>query len=167
MGKHDKGIQTHKYVSNNKNFEDFQKTPNIETIATIMVYGLNSSPNLHLFPEKSDTKSLLEGSLYAIEAVTKNIANSMESETVASDLTSQLTENCQRNLETAMNEKSLSNNILINNEDIIFSWLGKYDESQMKMKICTFSFPSYHYLRRKLQEQDKLEKQLVNDQIET
>ena len=60
-----------------------------------------------------------------------------------------------------MNEKSLSNNILINNEDIIFSWLGKYDESKMKMKICTFSFPSYHYLRRKLQEQEKLENQLA------
>ena len=60
-----------------KNFKGFEKTPNVETIATIMVYGLNTSPNLHLFPEKSDTKSLLEGSLYAIEAVTKNIANSM------------------------------------------------------------------------------------------
>ena len=60
-----------------KNFKGFEKTPNVETIATIMVYGLNTSPSLHLFPEKSDTKSLLEGSLYAIEAVTKNIANSM------------------------------------------------------------------------------------------
>merc|ERR1711997_476375 len=151
-----------------KNYKDFEQTPNVEAVANIMVYGLSISPNLYLFPEKNGANSLMEGSLYAIEAVTKNIANSIGGkEKKTSDLTTQLTENCQRNLEAILDKQNISESILVNNEDIFLSWLGKYDESKMKMKICTFSFPSYYHLKKSLQEQDKLEKQMEKDQIET
>merc|ERR1711964_203794 len=115
------------------------------------------------FLKKIEALPLMEGSLYAIEAVTQNIANSIGKETVSSELSTQLTENCQRNLKSILNSPNISESILINNEDIFLSWLGKYDESKMKMKMCTYSFPSYHYLKKKLQEQDKIEKQMAED----
>ena len=69
----------------------------------------------------------------------------------ASDLTNQLTENCLSCLENvfAINTKQ-KQNIGINKEDIFFAWLGKRDERNWKMTVCTLSFPSYGYSSDKM-----------------
>ena len=69
----------------------------------------------------------------------------------SSDLISQLTENCLSCLENvlARNTKQ-KQNIDINKEDIFFAWLGKRDERNLKMTVCTLSFPSYGYSSDKM-----------------
>ena len=69
----------------------------------------------------------------------------------ASDLANQLTENCISCLENvfAINTKQ-KQTIDINKEDIFFAWLGKRDERNLKMTVCTLSFPSYGYSSDKM-----------------
>ena len=70
---------------------------------------------------------------------------------MAADLSSQLTNNCISNLDNALLSKPIPlEPIGIDKEDIFFAWLGKYDQQNTKMTICTLSFPSYHHLRHKI-----------------
>ena len=67
------------------------------------------------------------------------------------DLANQLTENCISCLENvfSINTKQ-KQNIEINKEDIFLAWLGKSDKRNLKMTVCTLSFPSYGYCSDKM-----------------
>ena len=56
--------------------------------------------------------------------------------------------------------------IIIDKEDIFFAWLGKFDEPNTKMTICTLSYPSYHYLRQALPGGKEKLKEFVKEQAE-
>ena len=56
-------------------FQDFEKTPSLKVIASIIINGASIPPNSHLFPEKLDATELIEGSLHAVEAVTQAISS--------------------------------------------------------------------------------------------
>ena len=66
-------------------------------------------------------------------------------------MANQLTDNCISCLENviAINTKQ-KQNIDINKEDMFFAWLGKRDERNWKMTVCTLSFPSYGYSSEKM-----------------
>ena len=59
-----------------------------------------------------------------------------------------MTDNCITSLDNVFAKPIQLEHIGIDKEDIFFAWLGKFDESNTKMTICTLSFPSYHYLRQ-------------------
>jgi len=81
----------------------------------------------------------------------------------ASDLANQLSENCLSCLENvfAINTKK-KQNIDINKEDIFFAWLGKHDEPNWKMTVCTLSFPSYGYSSDKMK---ALKDSMIKDKL--
>ena len=81
----------------------------------------------------------------------------------ASDLANQLSENCLSCLENvfAINTKQ-KQNIDINKEDIFFAWLGKHDEPNWKMTVCTLSFPSYGYSSDKMK---ALKDSMIKDKL--
>ena len=56
-------------------FQDFEKTPSLRVIASIIINGASIPPNSHLFSEKLDATELIEGSLHAVEAVTQAISS--------------------------------------------------------------------------------------------
>ena len=60
--------------STKEKFQDFQKTPNLGTIASIILFGTSTPSNAKLFAEKMPASSLIEGSLYAVESVTQAIS---------------------------------------------------------------------------------------------
>ena len=61
-----------------------------------------------------------------------------------------MTNNCITSLDNVFAKPIQLEHIGIDKEDIFFAWLGKFDESNTKMTICTLSYPSYHYLRQAL-----------------
>ena len=67
----------------------------------------------------------------------------------ASDLANLLTENCLSCLKSVL-ARNTRQNINIHKEDIFFAWLGKHDEPNWKMTVCTLSFPSYGYSSDKM-----------------
>jgi len=147
------------------NFQDFEKTPNLKVIASIIIYGASVPPQANLFDSKAS--DLIEGSLHAVEAVTQAISNDTETEEVASDLTSQLTNNCNSYLDHALLSKPIPlEPIGIDKEDIFFAWLGKYDQNNTKMTICTLSFPAYHYSRQKVNRLKQDRDDFLNEQTE-
>ena len=56
-------------------FQDFEKTPSLKVIASIIINGASIPPNSYLFSEKLDATELIEGSLHAVEAVTQAISS--------------------------------------------------------------------------------------------
>ena len=60
--------------STKEKFQDFQKTPNPGTIASIILYGTSLPPNAKMFAERMPASSLIEGSLHAVESVTQTIS---------------------------------------------------------------------------------------------
>ena len=56
-------------------FKDFERTPSLRVIASIIINGASIPPNSHLFSEKLDATELIEGSLHAVEAVTQAISS--------------------------------------------------------------------------------------------
>ena len=61
-----------------------------------------------------------------------------------------LTNNCITSLDNVFAKPIQLEHIGIDKEDIFFAWLGKFDEPNTKMTICTLSYPSYHYLHQGL-----------------
>jgi hypothetical protein len=61
-----------------------------------------------------------------------------------------LTNNCIASLDNVFSKSIPLEHIGIDKEDIFFAWLGKFDEPNTKMTICTLSYPSYYYLRQAL-----------------
>ena len=55
-------------------------------------------------------------------------------------------------------------NIGIDKEDIFFAWIGKNDEPNWKMTICTLSFPSYRNLSNKMKALKDFNAQFFNNQ---
>ena len=74
-----------KYGKSNSNFtsfttkasgiQDFEKTPSLKVIASIIINGASIPPNSKLFSERLDATELIEGSLHAVEAVTQAISS--------------------------------------------------------------------------------------------
>ena len=56
-------------------FKDFERTPSLRVIASIIINGASIPPNSKLFPERLDVTELIEGSLHAVEAVTQAISS--------------------------------------------------------------------------------------------
>ena len=56
-------------------FKDFERTPSLRVIASIIINGASIPPNSKLFPERLDASELIEGSLHAVEAVTQAISS--------------------------------------------------------------------------------------------
>ena len=56
-------------------FQDFEKTPSLKVIASIIINGASIPPNSKLFLERLDATELIEGSLHAVEAVTQAISS--------------------------------------------------------------------------------------------
>ena len=56
-------------------FQDFEKTPSLRVIASIIINGASIPPNSKLFMERLDATELIEGSLHAVEAVTQAISS--------------------------------------------------------------------------------------------
>ena len=56
-------------------FKDFEKTPSLRVIASIIINGASIPPNSKLFLERLDATELIEGSLHAVEAVTQAISS--------------------------------------------------------------------------------------------
>ena len=61
-----------------------------------------------------------------------------------------LTNSCITSLDNVFAKPIQLEHIGIDKEDIFFAWLGKFDDPNTKMTICTLSYPSYHYLRQAL-----------------
>merc|ERR1712008_114954 len=85
------------------------------------------------------------------------------SDDVASDL---LTNNCITSLDNVFEKLIELEHIGIDKEDIFFAWLGKYDEHNTKMTICTLSYPSYHFLHQALPGGKVEVDELVKEQAE-
>jgi len=147
------------FTTKTSGFQDFEKTPSLKVIASIIINGASIPPNSHLFSEKIDATELIEGSLHAVEAVTQAISSETEdADGVVSDL---LTNNCISSMEHILLEQ-----IGIDKEDIFFAWLGKFDDSKTQMTICTLSFPSYHYLRQTIPGKKAKIEDFVKEQAE-
>ena len=56
-------------------FQDFEKTPSLRIIASIIIHGASIPPNSKLFSERLDATEIIEGSLHAVEAVTQAISS--------------------------------------------------------------------------------------------
>ena len=56
-------------------------------------------------------------------------------------------------------------NIGIDKEDIFFAWLGKRDEPNWKMTVCTVSFPSYRYASDTMKAQKDSNEQFIKEQL--
>ena len=128
-------------------FQNFTKSPRMDTIASIVVHRTCSPPNSTLFSDKILRSSLIEGSLYAVETVTQTISKDTNLKT--SNLTSQLTSDCLDRLEASLANLNSIDQIGIEKDDIFFAWLEKYDESKNTMRICTMSYPSYNQLKER------------------
>ena len=154
--------------STKEKFQDFEKTPNLRSIASIILKGTTTPNDAKLFA--MPTASLIEGSLYAVESVTQAISS--DTDLSVSDLTSQLSIGCldQFKAVLASNDKLSSEEgrfqIGIDKEDIILAWLGKYDEQKNRMKICTFSYPSYHFIRQRVEKNAEDYRQFMTEQTE-
>ena len=83
-------------------------------------------------------------------------------------MVTQLTENCLSCLENVLarntKQKQLQH-IGIDKEDIFFAWLGKRDEPNWKMTVCTVSFPSYRYASDTMKAQKDSNEQFIKDQL--
>ena len=77
-----------------------------------------------------------------------------------------MTNNCITSLDNVFAKPIQLEHIGIDKEDIFFAWLGKFDESNTKMTICTLSYPSYHYLRQALPGGKEKLKEFVKEQAE-
>ena len=163
--------ESSKYGTSNKNFsafstkdnlQNFQKTPQLRTIASVILYGSCVNPKSYLFQDGISTESLLEGCVHAVEAVTQNI--STENHEIMSSL---LTRDCFERYEAKLpiNHENLKH-IGIDKEDIFFYWLGNYDLKDTKIQLCTFSLPSYHYLKDGLGNFKKIQKEVIKDVTE-
>ena len=65
------------FTTKTSGYQDFEKTPSHRVIASIIVNGASIPPNSLLFSEELDATELIEGSLHAVEAVTKAISSEM------------------------------------------------------------------------------------------
>jgi len=147
------------------NLENFEKSPNIRTVASVILYGSCVQPKSYVFPEiKEDrstgieTVSLLEGCVHAVEAVTQNI--STENHEIMDSL---LTQDCLNRYEAEMPNQENLKHIGIDKEDVIFHWLGSYDEKARKLRIGTMSFPSYHYLKHGMADRRQKHKDVITE----
>ena len=77
-----------------------------------------------------------------------------------------LTNNCITSLDNVFAKPIQLEHIGIDKEDIFFAWLGKFDEPNTKMTICTLSYPSYHYLRQALPSGKAKLKEFLKEQAE-
>jgi len=146
-------------------FQDFTKSPNMTTIVSIVNHGECVPPKATLFSDQMLKSSLLEGSLYAVEAVTQTI--SKHKNIKASNLTSQLTSDCLNRLDAALAKLNSIDQIGIKREDIFFAWLGKYNESKNRMRICTMSYPCHNILRQNpLKEESSERRKLAISELE-
>jgi len=147
------------------NFENFEKSPNIRTIASVILYRSSVEPKKYLFPDRKEdrstgieTVSLLEGCLHAVEAVTQNI--STENHEILDSL---LTQDCLNHYEAEMPNKENLKHIGIDKEDVLFHWLGSFDEKAKKLRIGTLYFPSYHYLKQGMADRRQKHKDVINE----
>lgn len=150
-------------------------TPSLKVKADIIVQGV---PNHYDFAPTVTKRldqtpaQLLEGSLLAIESVTRLIEHTIthSKETSDRDLKDLVTEQCIKRLEDyfpmILNTESERNPYVILREDVFFAWIeelkGATDES-ISMKVCTLSFPSYGFVVRKLRENVERQKRFQDE----
>lgn len=147
-------------------FSAFTKSPPLDVIASVIVRGAANSPfDKNVLDEQPE--ELVEGALMAMQSVTDALAN-REDLKEDQELSEQMTSECfQRVVELVERDQRFSSLdrkklIATKKDDVFFAWVNapmKHKHSgQLKIRVCTMSFPYYGELVRKVADNKERQK---------
>jgi hypothetical protein len=157
-------------------FKTFCKSPNLNVVASMILNGYPNTPFKDFNQESSDR--LIEGSLFAVEAVTKTLAQEDNIDSMSEQLTTECLEKLTKIIATDPRLTNEVNNakrlIATPKDDVFFAWIDKAeihkDTGQLKMRVCSLSYPGFQIMVDQMQTnkarqvafKEDIQRQIVN-----
>merc|ERR1711997_1401402 len=127
------------FTTSGKDFKGLTRTPNLQLVQNLLVKG-QTHPD-----DPMVSRPLLQGSLMAIEAVTKIISSTS---TTSQHLDELVTSKCMKGLVEVGKDDKLRQDIsrqLVQTpkKDVFFSWIEEISKDNQTMRVCAMYFPYY------------------------